>query len=245
MLGALAAEGTVIGVLADSLLSASASARFRKHLLNRNLMLVSPFYPEAGFSAGNAMARNKYIYCLADAAVVVRTDVRGGTWSGAVENLKKGWVPLWVRDSGDESTGNESLIRVGGKRLPGALAKVDPGEWLGEREPAETEPAETPDPEHGKTATGHHDETPSSGAIAAGLSPAIGFYDLFLSRVRNLVSEEAKTADELAAALDLEPPQIKPWLKRAVAEAKLRSLARPLRYRWRSDLFDGAAGPPG
>ena len=25
------------------------------------VFLVSPFYPEAGFSAGNAMARNKYI----------------------------------------------------------------------------------------------------------------------------------------------------------------------------------------
>ena len=34
-------------------------------------MLVSPFYPEAGFNAGNAMGRNRYIYTLADQALVI------------------------------------------------------------------------------------------------------------------------------------------------------------------------------
>lgn len=38
-----------------------------------NLVLMSPFNPEAGFDVGNAMARNKYVYCLADAAVVVHS----------------------------------------------------------------------------------------------------------------------------------------------------------------------------
>ena len=37
---------------------------------------------EAGFQVGNAMARNKYIYCLADYGLVVRSDEgKGGTWS--------------------------------------------------------------------------------------------------------------------------------------------------------------------
>ncbi|HEX9584984.1 MAG TPA: DNA-processing protein DprA, partial [Gammaproteobacteria bacterium] len=60
MQGALDQEGTVIGVLADRLLRAATSAKYRKGLMANNVVLVSPFNPEAGFDAGNAMARNKY-----------------------------------------------------------------------------------------------------------------------------------------------------------------------------------------
>ncbi|PTB91218.1 DNA-processing protein DprA, partial [Marinobacter sp. Z-F4-2] len=67
MLGALESEGTAIGVLANDLLRAATSAKYRKYLMANNLVLLSPFYPEAGFNAGNAMQRNKYIYCLSDA----------------------------------------------------------------------------------------------------------------------------------------------------------------------------------
>lgn len=261
MLGALAAEGTVIGVLADSLLPASASARFRKHVMNQNLVLVSPFYPEAGFSAGNAMARNKYIYCLADAAAVVRTGTKGGTWSGAVENLKKGWVSLWVRELEDESAGNEPLIREGGRRLSGSLAKMNFGELLAASQEPGGEPVEATAAEPPKTAAGGHDASAigggtrpenaaapsaSAGSVPASAPPEVslefGFYELFLAKVQTLVRDDAKTSEELAAALDLEPPQIKPWLKRAVSEAKLQSLSKPIRYRWRSDLFEAAAG---
>ncbi len=59
MLGALGREGTAVGILADSLLRAATSARFRPSRLNGNLALISPFNPEAGFEVGNAMARNK------------------------------------------------------------------------------------------------------------------------------------------------------------------------------------------
>jgi len=35
-----------------------------------------------------AMAKNKYVYGMADAAVIVHSGNHGGTWSGALENLK-------------------------------------------------------------------------------------------------------------------------------------------------------------
>ncbi|MYD75200.1 MAG: DNA-processing protein DprA [Gammaproteobacteria bacterium] len=101
MLGALEAEGTVIGVLADNLLRICSTAKYRKHLMANNLALISTFYPEAGFSAGNAMQRNKYIYVLSDAAMVVHSGEKGGTWNGALENVKKTWVPLWVKRTSD------------------------------------------------------------------------------------------------------------------------------------------------
>ena len=77
-------------------------------------MLVSPFYPEAGFNAGNAMGRNKYIYALADRALVIDSTLgSGGTWQGAVEVLKERWVPLYIRTPGN-GPGNEALVKKGG-----------------------------------------------------------------------------------------------------------------------------------
>jgi predicted Rossmann fold nucleotide-binding protein DprA/Smf involved in DNA uptake len=114
MLAAMNAGGNVIGVMADSLLKAATASKWRKGLMDGNLVLVSPFYPEAGFNTGNAMARNKYIYCLADAALVVHSGIKGGTINGAEENLKKKWVPLWVKPTKDTSAANSLLVNKGG-----------------------------------------------------------------------------------------------------------------------------------
>ncbi|MCA9729030.1 MAG: DNA-protecting protein DprA, partial [Candidatus Eisenbacteria bacterium] len=73
MLGALEFGGVAIGVLADSLMRASTSKKYRSFLASGQATLVSPFNPEAGFDVGNAMARNKYVYCLSDCALVVAT----------------------------------------------------------------------------------------------------------------------------------------------------------------------------
>lgn len=124
MLGALGAEGTAVGVLADSLLRACSSGKYRRALMENNLVLVSPFNPEAGFNAGNAMARNKYIYCLADAALAVHSGKTGGTWNGAQENLKKQWVPLWVKATDDPEAGNKALIAAGAMVAPDEIGFV-------------------------------------------------------------------------------------------------------------------------
>ncbi|WP_222842178.1 DNA-processing protein DprA [Endozoicomonas montiporae] len=113
MLGAVNAHGTSIGVMADSLLKAAMAKKWRSHLASNNLVLISPFYPEAGFNAGNAMARNKYVYCIADGALVVHSGIKGGTWSGALENLKKDWVPLWVKPTEDRAAGNADIVNQG------------------------------------------------------------------------------------------------------------------------------------
>ncbi|MBN2054050.1 DNA-protecting protein DprA [bacterium] len=125
MLGTLAAAGTAVGVLSHGLLASSASAKFRTHLLEGNLALVSITYPEAGFSVGNAMQRNKYIYCLADAAVVVHAGTTGGTWSGAVENLRRGWVPLWVKRTEDATAANRQLVEKGARWLDEGEDNID------------------------------------------------------------------------------------------------------------------------
>jgi len=125
MLGAMNAGGNVIGIMADSLMQAATSAKWRSGLINGNLALVSPYYPEAGFNAGNAMARNKYIYCLADSSLVVHSGKKGGTLNGAEENLKRRWVPLWVKPCQDTDAANESLVKQGGSWCANDIATLD------------------------------------------------------------------------------------------------------------------------
>ena len=117
MIGAMRQGGMVVGVMADRLLRAATSSKWRKGLMEGHVVLVSPFYPEAGFNVGNAMARNKYIYCLADSSLVIHSGKKGGTLSGAQENLKKSWVPLWIKQTTDKDAANADLVAKGGNWL--------------------------------------------------------------------------------------------------------------------------------
>ena len=115
MLASLNSGNTAIGILADSLFRASASGQWRQHLKANNLVLISPFFPEGRFTPANAMARNKFIYLLSGATVVVTSGEKGGTWEGAKENLKKDWVPLLVSAHKQPlQTGNQALINGDG-----------------------------------------------------------------------------------------------------------------------------------
>ena len=119
MLASLKAEGSSVGVLAAGLQRAATSRKWRSALARGDLALITPFAPEAAFHPGNAMGRNKYIYCLASSAAVVASQQGGGgTWNGAVENLKHRWVPLWVHASAAPGTGNDALADQGARRLP-------------------------------------------------------------------------------------------------------------------------------
>ncbi|HTJ14691.1 MAG TPA: DNA-processing protein DprA [Dinghuibacter sp.] len=116
MLGALENSGFCVGIVSDSLIKKSSGKEFRDHIVQKRLVLVSPFSPEAGFNAGNAMGRNKLVYAMSELAIVVKSDVTGGTWEGAKENLKNGWVPLWICRSPEK--GNQDLVKLGGSWLP-------------------------------------------------------------------------------------------------------------------------------
>ena len=72
------------------------------------------------------MTRNDYVCCLAGAAVAIcSTPNKGGTWAGAVKNLDKGWVPLWLKRNADPKSGESHLQRKGGRWLPEGAFRVD------------------------------------------------------------------------------------------------------------------------
>ena|ERR1051326_40021 len=61
-----------------------------------------------------SMGRNKMIYGLSEFAIVVSSDHQtGGTWAGAVEALRAGWCPVFVRSGAEVPKGNEELIKRG------------------------------------------------------------------------------------------------------------------------------------
>jgi predicted Rossmann fold nucleotide-binding protein DprA/Smf involved in DNA uptake len=121
MLGSLEAGGLALGVLADSLERQVQRRQWRDYAIAEQLVLVTPYHPAKPFDRGGAMGRNKLVYCLSDACVVVTTaEGKGGTWTGAVEALHAGWVPVLVREAvGVSSPGNARLIaEVGARPLP-------------------------------------------------------------------------------------------------------------------------------
>jgi predicted Rossmann fold nucleotide-binding protein DprA/Smf involved in DNA uptake len=116
---AVDAEGVAIGVLADSLARAAVSGRYRGALMQGSLVLLSPYDPAAGFNVGNAMGRNKHVYALGNAALVVWTAYgSGGTWAGAVEALKRRYTPVYVWLEGDVPEGNHRLLDEGAEPFP-------------------------------------------------------------------------------------------------------------------------------
>jgi predicted Rossmann fold nucleotide-binding protein DprA/Smf involved in DNA uptake len=122
---ALEARGTAVGILADSLEKAIRAPEARAALARRDLALVTPYAPNAGFSVGAAMGRNRLIYALADYALVVASDEgKGGTWAGAVEALRARWIPVFAADGPGVPEGNRRLLEKGA--LPFPLQFLDP-----------------------------------------------------------------------------------------------------------------------
>jgi predicted Rossmann fold nucleotide-binding protein DprA/Smf involved in DNA uptake len=118
MNAAIEAGGSVVGVLADSLLRATRDADARRAINAGRLCLCTPYKPSAGFTAANAMGRNKIIYALSEATLVVAADDgAGGTWAGAVEALRHRISPVLVWTGLGASAGNEKLVPLGASPL--------------------------------------------------------------------------------------------------------------------------------
>jgi predicted Rossmann fold nucleotide-binding protein DprA/Smf involved in DNA uptake len=242
MSGALDNEGTAIGVMADSLLKATTSTSYRKKIMSDDLVLITPFNPEAGFNVGNAMARNRYIYCLADAAIVISSTVgQGGTWNGAIENLKAGWVPLWVK-----KTGNSVLASEGAKWLPDEFLLVE--KLIGGSATSTLEPAEQPQLDNKEVhpepiviekpnsvirLDASNSETKSSKNLAVEENLehwAIDLFQLFLIKVQKVTAESPMKVGEIASLLELEKTQANAWLNRGVVEGVVEKFWKPVRY---------------
>ena len=110
---AIECGGAVVSFIADSLLSKIKKNDVLQNIMQGKLLLLSDVKPDAGFSAARAMNRNKLIYASAYGAFVISSDYnKGGTWSGAMENIKNDWTKQFVWNH-KEYQGNLKLIEKG------------------------------------------------------------------------------------------------------------------------------------
>ncbi len=229
--GAQSGEGTVIVVLPNGLSKASTSSKYRDLLMSKNLLLLSLSHPESTFNVGSAMSRNRYIYGLSSAAIVVcSTENGGGTWHGALENIKNNWVPLWVSKTESLTTGNEALISRGGKWLPDPLNSIDELFVAGVENQLglnlDLDELDQPNPTKANPV-----------AHAVGES---SLYRAFLEELDRITSKNPLSRDEIKSSLNHLPrSQTEDWLRRGVENGEIKRFIKPVRYQVINDLFSG------
>ncbi|MGN0600697.1 MAG: DNA-processing protein DprA [Oscillospiraceae bacterium] len=102
-----------IEYISDSLTRKIKKKEIISNIQNGKLLIMSMAKPDAGFNAGIAMQRNKYIYAQSEATIVVKSDYnKGGTWGGATEALRKEYCPVLCHDH-RQYPGNVGLIKLG------------------------------------------------------------------------------------------------------------------------------------
>jgi len=243
MHGALQEGGDVAGVMADSLERAALARDNREPLMEGRLVLISPYDPAAGFNVGHAMQRNKVIYALADAGLVVTSDFeKGGTWTGAIEQLERfHFVPVFVRNGSNAGRGNSALIQHGG--LP----------WPNPKDAAALE-------ETLSTALASVAAEPKQEALPFALQEQPAAYTTSIKPVEyssavNIVTEvksspaeelfkavrdilrralvAGQTEAEIVSLLGVTKPQAKAWLAKLIKEGTVEKVknTKPVRYR--------------
>ena len=241
--GVLDADGCAIAVLANGLSRAAIAPENRMLISDERLLLISPFDPDAGFSVGNAMGRNKLIFALGNAGLVVESDYEtGGTWAGATEQLKRlRFVPVFVRATGTPSRGLDGLKGLGARTW---VDPTDPDAARAIFEEIRSGVLETGEP---SIAPRSLIESPQQAAMVMDPGETFGSdeeqtttdqveierSDLFFSDVRRHivgVLQKPKSRDEIASELGLIKRQTDLWLSLLVAEGTVLKLSEPVRY---------------
>ena len=107
--------GSIVAFVADEL------SRHLPRDGERQLMLSESGY-DVPFTAARALHRNHLIHALGEKTFVAQcTPGRGGTWSGTMENLHRGWSEVYVCDDSSEAT--HALCERGA--APIALSKLN------------------------------------------------------------------------------------------------------------------------
>lgn len=249
MLAALDGHGRVIGVLSDGLERTTRDRHFRPAILDGRLTLMTPYHPSAGFNAGNAMGRNHIIYRLSTYAVVVASSIeRGGTRAGALENLKHGWTPLFVRTGTDTLEGNRDLVRRGGIPLTDERITA-PGPFIdflrsAAAEPPQSDQVGSPEPLEPPAVSDLDARTDGYNAVSDGnLSAVIDLWDAEPTDINEhdilelawplmrTILQSPTSEKQLGEALRLERAQVRAWLKRLLDDGRIEKQTRPVRYR--------------
>jgi predicted Rossmann fold nucleotide-binding protein DprA/Smf involved in DNA uptake len=247
MTAALEAGGVTIGVLAENLLKKSVERSARHAIADGRLLLLSPYHPNARFSVGTAMGRNKLIYAMSDYGLVVSAEYKkGGTWAGAEEELKREIsLPVFVRTGNKAPQGNNRLLDLGAIPWPESIDRNSFKQQLFDlaaqaREKRNKRNLTIFDFQSTHKAASIEEQQPANDSVHEEASVLESeskaqecpgsIYQAVLPVILNKL-DSPTTAEDLAETLDVNKTQINAWLKKAVDENKIVKLSRPVRYK--------------
>lgn len=193
---------------------------------------MSTVNPDAHFTVYRAMDRNKYIYGLSQYAVVVSSSYdKGGTWNGATENLKRKWVPLYVRNDEGIPLGNKKLMELGGKPI-NLKAIEESNISIEEFFKNNIEKKYNQEEIHQLDIYSINKKSENqeiSKVMEENNSKSLDVYDLVLPYIKQAIVEP-KNQKELSEILNVNRTQISTWIKRAMEENEIKKLSNPVRY---------------
>jgi predicted Rossmann fold nucleotide-binding protein DprA/Smf involved in DNA uptake len=246
MTAALDAGGTAVGVLAENLLRKSLERNARNSISAGRLLLISPYHPNARFTVGTAMGRNKLIYALADYGLVVSADKnRGGTWAGAEEELKRdNSLPVFVRSGENSPDGNKKLLEMGAFEWPETINKINLNEKLSDfkvlhKNKSKQENMSLFGLQENETSArnGSNDRNltplpePENDPTRSSTlpPPEEAIYQAVLPVIQNQLTTPV-IPKELSKTLNVSKAQLSIWLDKAVEDGHIQKLSRPVRF---------------
>ncbi|MEI6639471.1 MAG: DNA-processing protein DprA [Chlorobium sp.] len=247
MTAALDVGGVAIGILAENLLKKSVERSARHAIADGRLLLISPYHPNAHFTVGTAMGRNKLIYAMADYGLVVSAEYKkGGTWAGAEEELKRETsLPVFVRVGDNSPQGNKKLLDIGAIPWPESISRNNLKQQLSDLS------TQTQEKKSQKNLCLFDsmpvNETKSIENVREQADEVVSdemhvfekeinseeFTDAVYQAVLPLIVNKLTTPatfEELSESLNVVKTQVNIWLKKAIDEHKIIKLSRPLRY---------------
>lgn len=244
--GVLENGGKVVAFIADSMLTRIKKKEVREAITSKKLLIISAINPKAGFTVYSAMDRNKYIYCISKCTVVISSDYnKGGTWAGAMENLKNNWVPLIVRSDNNIPKGNTELIKKGGIEIKATnltkpfisfiknTQEAESGYYDGDllslvNNKIEVEKKLVVDR---KAKMNENDKVCEKEEVKYEdiKEKSYDAYELLIDKIIEVL-ENPLTLDEFKSLLNINKKQASEWLNRAIDEGKIKKVSKPIRY---------------
>lgn len=249
----LEAGGVTIGILAENLLKKSVERSARQAIADGRLLLLSPYHPNARFTVGTAMGRNKLIYAMSDYGLVVSAEhKKGGTWAGAEEELKReNALSVFVRIGNDVPQGNSKLLDLGAISWPDSIDRNNFRQQLHDL-------AVTPRKNRPKKNPSLFDFQAAQEIAPVEKSPPVTELvedKATISEPEPVVEPEVKTPEcpesiyqavlpiilkkldsplspsALAESLDVNMTQLNAWLQKIVKDGYVEKLSHPVRYK--------------
>lgn len=243
--------GSYVSFLADSLEKKIKNKEVRENIESGKVLLITSSKPDAGFQVGLAMNRNKYIYASSKATFVIASDYnKGGTWNGAIENMRHNWTKTFVKQD-SKSKGIQELIKLGAnpiEKIEGVnlLSLIDNSKNIKTYNEENFEQIgidtliqlnnqndlnKEAKYENTKIEYNTEEDDYKLKNTLVQEKEVINF-DLYYHVIDIIleVLKEEKNLDELSEILNVKKSQLSEWINRGMDSNKIKKLSKPVRY---------------